>query len=123
MEQHIPAALQGLLYVVSLAIVVLVAVAIPLLIRLQRQLERAVSSLEDMKADITPLAREARDLVGELRGLSGRASRIVDEVGSVVEPPFFASGLGLRLIRTGVTTFVRTLWNGKRDQKRQARWV
>jgi mannitol-specific phosphotransferase system IIBC component len=123
MEHQLPVALQVVLYVVSAAIVVFVVVAIPLLFRLQRQLERAVSSIEEIKTETKPLARETRELVDELRGLSGRASRIVDEVGSVVEPPLLASSMGFRLIRTGVKTFVRALWNGTREQQRKARWV
>jgi uncharacterized protein YoxC len=123
MEAQLPVTLQVVLYVVCAAIVLFVAVAIPLLFRLERQLERAVSSIEEIKAEAKPLARETRELVDELRGLSGRATRLVEEVGSVVEPPLLASSLGFRLIRTGVRTFVRALWNGTREQQRKARWV
>ena len=123
MEQQLPVALQVVLYAASAAIVVFVAVAIPLFVRLQRLMERAVSSVEEIEAATKPLARETRELVEELRGLSGRAHRLVDEVGSVVEPPLLASSLGFRLIRTGVKAFVRALWNGAREQPTKARWV
>jgi hypothetical protein len=123
MEQQFPVGLQAALYVATAAIVAFVAVAIPLIVRLQRQLERVVASIEDIKSELKPLARETRELVGELQGLSGRAHRLVDEVGSMVEPPLLASSLGFRLIGTGVATFVRALWNGTRAQPRKARWV
>jgi hypothetical protein len=123
MEQQLPVALQVVLYVVSAAIVAFVALVIPLLYRLQRQLERAVSSLEGIEKETKPLVRETRELVEELRGLSGRASRLVDEVGSVVEPPLLASSMGFRLVRTGMKAFVRALWSGAREQPTKARWV
>jgi len=121
MEQQLPQALQVVLYVVSAAIVVFVAVAIPLLFRLHRQLERVVVTIEGIERETKPLARETRELVDELRGLSGKANRLVDEVGSVVEPPLLASSLGFRLVRTGVKAFVRALWNGAREQPTNAR--
>jgi hypothetical protein len=123
MDANLPLALQIVLYLVAAVIVAFVAIALPLLFQVRRQIDRMAAAVEEMKSETVPLARESRELVDELRGLSGRANRLVAEVGSVVEPPLLASSLGFRLIRTGVTTFVRALWNGARDQERKARWV
>lgn len=123
MDANLPLALQIVLYLVAAVIVAFVAIALPLLVRLRRQVDRMAAAVEEMKSETVPLVRESRELVDELRGLSGRANRLVAEVGSVVEPPLLASSLGFRLIRTGVTTFVRALWNGARGQERRTRWV
>jgi hypothetical protein len=123
MDANLPLGLQIGLYIVAASIVAFVAIAVPLLIRLQRQIDRMAAAVELMKSETVPLAKETRELVEELRGLSGRANRLVNEVGSVVEPPLLASSLGFRLIRTGVATFVRALWNGKRNPQSKARWV
>jgi hypothetical protein len=123
MDANLPLPLQIVLYLVAAVIVAFVAIALPLLFQVRRRIDRMAAAVEEMKSETVPLARESRELVEELRGLSGRANRLVAEVGSVVEPPLLASSLGFRLIRTGVTTFVRALWNGARDQERKARWV
>ena len=123
MDANLPVALQIALYLTALSIIAFVAIALPLLFRLQRRIDRMAAAVDEMRAETVPLARETRELVDDLRGLSGRANRLVDEVGSVVEPPLLASSLGFRLIRTGVKTFVRALWNGKRDFESKARWV
>lgn len=123
MDTSLPVGLQIALYLVAAAILAFVAVAIPVLLRLGRQMDAVVGAIEELRAETKPLARETRELVASLRGLAGQADRIAGRVGSVVGPPLAASSLGMRVVRTGVTTFVRTLWNGRRGSETQARWV
>lgn len=119
MDNQLPVGLQIALYLATAAIVAFVAIVLPLLFRFNRQLERVVASVEELKAEAKPLTQETRELVEGLRGLCGTANRLADEVGSVVEPPLLAGRLGVRLLRTGVGTFVKTLWS--RDQDRQTK--
>jgi hypothetical protein len=111
MDHPFPVGLQVVLYAASAAIVVFVAVVIPLLFQLRGQLERFVSSVEHLEAETKPLARETRDLIDTLRELSERAK------------DRWPAEMGFRLLRTGVGTFVRALWNRHRDHQQKARAV
>ena len=142
MEQQLPTALQAALYVGSVAIIVLVTVLIVLLLQFRRQIERIVRAVEDLKSEVTPLAQETRVVVENLRELSGRvqeqwkevekivdtariwsqrANHLVDEIGSVVEPPIFAASRNIQILRAGLATFVRALSNRKQQHQQKAR--
>ena len=142
MEQQLPTALQAALYAGSVAIIVLAAVLIVLLLQFRRQLERIVRAVEELKAEVNPLAQETRVVVERLRDLSGRvqeqwkevekiiytariwsqrANHLVDEIGSVVEPPIFAASRNIQILRAGLVTFVRALSNRKQQHQQKAR--
>jgi uncharacterized protein YoxC len=142
MEQHIPAALQAALYVGSVAIVALSTVLIVLLLQLGRQIERVVQAVEELKAEVSPLARETRVVMEGLRDLSGRvqgqwteveriidtargwserANHLLEEIGSVVEPPIFAASRKIQIFRKGLETFVRALTHRNQQFPRKAR--
>jgi uncharacterized protein YoxC len=85
MEQHIPAALQAALYVGSVAVTAMVAALITLMLMVRGQLARVVRSVEELKAEMTPLARETRVVVGNLRELSGRVQERWMEVEGIID--------------------------------------
>jgi hypothetical protein len=141
MEQQLPIALQTALYAGSTAVVILAAGAMALLLRMRGRIERTVQAVEELKAELTPLARETRVVVRNLRELTGSvqrrwselegiidtargwsllADRWVERVGCLVEPPVLAANHRLRVLRKGLEAFVRA-WsnptqasNGKR---------
>jgi uncharacterized protein YoxC len=142
MEQQIPTALQAALYVGSAAIIALSAVLIVLLLQIGRQIERVVQAVEELKAEVSPLARETRVVMEGLRDLSGRvqgqwtevetiidtarswaerANHLVEEIGSVVEPPIFAASRRIHILRKGLETFVRALTHRNQQFPRKAR--
>lgn len=142
MEQQLPVALQVVLYMASLAIVVSVLVLVSVLFRSRRQLERLVSAVEELKAEMKPLAQETRVVVKRLHDLSGRAqeqwtevegiigtarhwseraNHLMEEIGGAVEPPIFAATHGIRLLGRGLETFVHVLLNGNQLHEQKAR--
>jgi uncharacterized protein YoxC len=142
MDQQLSIALQVVLYVAAVAIIVLAAVLIVLLLQLRSRVERVARVVERLEAELSPLARETRVVVeglGDLsrrvqgqwteveriidtaRSWSQRANHLVDEVGSVVEPPIFTASRNFRILRRGLETFVKVLFNGKRDDQQEER--
>jgi uncharacterized protein YoxC len=140
MEQQLPTALQAALYVGSVAIIVLVAVLVVLLLQFRRQIERVVRAVEDLKAEVNPLAQETRVVVERLRDLSGRVQRrwmevegiidrartwsqrayhLVEGIGSVVEPPILAASRNIHILRKGMETFVGALLLNRKQQYQQ----
>jgi hypothetical protein len=121
MGQQFPLALQVALYAASGAIVVLGAVLIHMLLRFGRQLDRVVTAVERFEAELTPLARESRAAVDELRDLSGRTLRGVEVAGGLFLAPVLALNRTAQLVRVGATTFLRSLWTGRRPSQSKAR--
>jgi hypothetical protein len=142
MERQLPVALQAALYVASLAIVVSVPILVGTLLRFRKQLERVVGAVEELGAEMKPLAQEARLVVDGLRDLSGRAQEqwtevegiidtarhwteradhLMDEIGSAVGPPIFAATHGIRLLRRGLGVFAQVLLNRNQLRQRKAR--
>jgi len=140
MEQQLPMAVQSFLYAGSIAILVLPAILIVLLLQLRSQAERVVRAIEELKAEVSPLARETRVMVEGLRELSGRvqgqwaeverivdtarswserANHLVQEVGSMVEPPLLAASRNVRTLRNGFGAFVRALFERHQDDGQQ----
>ena len=109
MEPTVPLPLQVALYVASLAIVILTVVLVGVLYRLLSKLERIVEAVEQLNLEMKPLAQETRDAVRSVHDLSERANHWVGEVGDAVEPPLFAATRSLRILRSGVETFMRVL--------------
>lgn len=121
MEPTFPLALQVALYVASLAIVVWTVVIIGVLYRLLSKLERIVEAVEQLNLEMKPLAQETRDAVRSVHDLSERANHWAGEVGDAVEPPLFAATRSLRMLRSGVETFMRVLLDRSQRQHEKAR--
>ena len=125
-------ALQIALFFASLSVIVLVACIIPIAFRTRRNSEQLLRTIEDLKSNTQLLAQDSRELVRNLNDLcrranqqmdelgqivrtaqqwTQRANRLVEEVGAAVEPPVFSLVRNLNVFRTGVTTFLRTLFH------------
>jgi hypothetical protein len=107
MGQQFPLALQVALYTASVAIVVFGAVLVHVLLRLAGQFDRVATAVERFEAEMTPLARESR--------------AAVEVAGGLFLSPVLALNRTAHLLRTGATTFLRTLWTGRRPSQQKAR--
>jgi uncharacterized protein YoxC len=116
MAQQFPMALQVALYAASCAIIVLACVLVYVLLRLRHQLDRTVTAVEHLEAQLTPLAREARVVVGRLSDLAEGVQRVVGVAGGLLLPPVRAVNRAAQLLQTGATTFVQALWNGRQER-------
>lgn len=142
MALYLPITLQVALYVASLAIVAFVALLVGALLQFRKQLERGVAAFEELRAEIKPLAQETRVVMDRLRDLTGRAqeqwtevegivdtarhwseraNRVVEEVGDAVEPPILAATRSIRVLRSGLETFVQVLLDRNRRHQPKAR--
>jgi len=138
MEQQLPTALQATLYVGSIAFIALVAVLIAMLLQLRRQIERVVRAVEDVKAEVKPLAQETRVLVANLQNLSARVNRqwveverisqtvrswwnLVEGISSVMAPPIVAARRKINILRIGLEAFVRAFTNRTPPHRQKAR--
>jgi len=112
MEQQWPVALQAAFYVASGAIVVLAAVVVSVALRVGRQFDRVVAAVERIEAELTPLAHESRVVVDRLGDLSAGAQRAADAAGGLLLPPILLANRAVRIVQSGVATFLGALWNG-----------
>lgn len=138
MEQQLPTALQATLYAGSIAFIALVAVLIAILLQLRRQIERVVRAVEDVQAQVRPLAQETRVVVENLRDLSARVHRqwveverivetarswwhVVEGIGSVMATPVVAARRNIHIFRIGLEAFVRAFTNRTQPCPQKAR--
>jgi uncharacterized protein YoxC len=124
------AALQVILFLASLAFIVLVGCIIFIAFQVLRQLQHLVLTVEQLKANMQVLLEDSRELVRNVNELAKRANqqmddmgkvvrtvqqwtergdRLVNEVGSAIEPPVFSLVQNLNLLRAAVTTFLKVL--------------
>jgi uncharacterized protein YoxC len=129
---EISVALQIALFFASLSVIVLVACIVPIAFQTRRNSEQLLRTIEELKSNTQLLAQDSRELVRSLNDLcrranqqmdelsqilrtaqqwTQRADRLVEEVGSAIEPPVFSLARNLNLFRTGATTFLRTLFH------------
>lgn len=129
------ATLQITLICASIMFVLLAGTFIPVALLALRHLERMTFGVELMKADLKTLLNDSHELVRNVNDLSkqagrqmedigrvthtveqwtSRVDRLVNEVGSVVEPPVFSVARNLTLIRVGMAAFMRVMANGKK---------
>jgi uncharacterized protein YoxC len=120
--------LQIALILASMAIVVLVACLVPMLFLAWRQLKHLVLAADKMKISLESLILDSRELVSNVKLLSERANiqlenvdhlvgtvhkwmeradRLVNEVGSAIEPPVFSLIRNVNLVRSVVSTFLQ----------------
>ena len=114
MEQHFPLALEVALFAASAALVVLAAVIVRVMLRLERQCDRVMFAVERFEAELTPLARDTRVTVDRLSELTGTAQRAADVAGDLLLPPVRALNHAAQLLRVGATAFLGALW-ARRD--------
>ena len=115
--------LQIALFLASVAVVTFVAFCIPAILQLRKHTARLARTLEELKAEVSPLVQDGRkllhnvnelstrvhrqcdeveDVIQTVRGWTGqRADRVVEEVGSVLEPPILTAA------RNSRTSFAR----------------
>jgi len=124
------AVLEIALIAASIAIVALVSCLGLLLYLAWRQLKQLVLAAQNMKVVLDSLIVDGRDLVSNVKLLSERANqhlqnvdnvvhtvqqwtkradRIVNELGTAIEPPLFSFVQNANLLRMGVTTFFQQL--------------
>ncbi len=130
-----PPSLQWALFSASLAIIVLAACLIPLAILACRRLSGLARAGEEIKERLELLLQDSRELIQNVTVLSRRAQsqmddvdivmrtarawtvradRLVDGVGSVIEPPVFSLVSLSNLIRTGAGAFIQSLFHKNR---------
>jgi len=123
-------ALQVVLFVACITFVVLALCIIPVAFHLRRKLEQLVVTVGQLKdklealvedshtmvRNVTELSKRANQQLDEVsrvvqtaRGWSDRADKLVNEIGSVVEPPVHSLLRNLNLLQTGVATFLQFL--------------
>ena len=124
------AAVQAALFVASLAFIALVGCLIPILFQAQRKLEQLVITHGELKEKLQVLVEDSHKMVRNVTELSQRVTeeldevsrmvqtarrwtervdRLVNEVGSAIEPPVHSAVRSMNLFRTGVTTFLQVL--------------
>jgi uncharacterized protein YoxC len=129
--------LQIALFLASVAVVIFVAFCIPAMLQVRKHAARMAQTLAELKAEVSLLVQDSRKLlhsVNELstranqqcdeverviqtvRGWTDRMDRIVEEVGSVVEPPILTIARNAQVIRKGVARFFEALMNRNHRQ-------
>jgi uncharacterized protein YoxC len=127
--------LQVALFCASVAIVLVAACLIPMAVLALRQFAGMARAGEEIKANLDLLMRDSRVLVQNVNELSkrvqaqmddvdevmqtvqswtARADRLVDGVGSIVEPPVFSLAALSNLVRTGAGAFIQSLFHANR---------
>ena len=128
--------LQVALFFASLAIILLVACIVPIAFQVRRRLEQLALTADSLKASGELLVRDSRELVLNVNDLAVRANqqlddaaevvhtvrqwtqrtdRLLNEVGSVVEPPVFTIVRKINLLRAGASTLFKVLFHSKQE--------
>jgi uncharacterized protein YoxC len=133
--------LQIALFLASIAVVIFVAFCIPALLQLRKHAARITQTLEELKAEISQLVQDSRTLLRNVNELSTRANRqcddieqviqtvrnwtervdrVVEEVGTVLEPPLLTVVRNAQIIRKGITKFLETFLNRNHHEPQKA---
>ena len=125
-------ALEVALFAAAVAIVVSTAVLVPLALMTWQRLNRLAHIAEELRTALQVLMHDSRELMWSVNELSkrvtremddvdemvctvkqwaARTDRLVNAVGSIVEPPIFALASGARLARVGVKAFLQSLFH------------
>jgi methyl-accepting chemotaxis protein len=133
-------ALQVALFAASLTFIVLALCIIPVAFHLRRKLEQLVITVGELKEKLQLLAEDSHTMVQNVTEVSKRANqqldeishvvqtarqwtervdRLVNEVGSAIEPPVHSMVRKMNLFRTGVATFLQVL--SHRNQHNQTK--
>ena len=133
--------LQIALFLASVAVVIFVAFCIPAILQLRDHAARMTQTLAELKAEVSLLVQDSRKLlynVNELstrahqqcdnverviqtvRGWTERADRVVEEVGSVLEPPVLTAARNALIFRKGIAKFFETLLHRNHHQPQKS---
>lgn len=125
-------ALQVALFLASITFSLLAACLVPIAFQMRRQLNRLALSAEHLEANVALLVQDSREMVRSVneitrraqppvddaarvlrlaRQWTERADRLVDEVGSVIEPPVYSLVRSLGLFGEGASTFIRAVFH------------
>ena len=134
-------ALQVALFLASVAVMIFVAFCIPAMLQLRKHAERMAQTLAELKAEVSVLVQDSRTVlhsVNELstrahqqcddvehviqavRGWTERVDRVVEEVGSVLEPPLLTAARNAQIFRKGIAKFFETFLNRNHHQPQKA---
>jgi hypothetical protein len=126
------------IFVACVAIVCFVPVAIFTLFRIHQATERLLCLVEQLRQEsktlisginatvekVRALAQLAEDqwfevekIIGIARDWAQRADHVVDEIGSIVEPPLSAVSRRASLARIGFKAFLQTLRSRSREEE------
>ena len=126
------AALQVGLFLASVAVVIFVALCIPAMLQLRKHAERMAQTLAELKTEVSVLVQDSRKMLHNFSELSTRANqqcddverviqtvrnwtervdRVVEEVGSVLEPPILTAARNALIFRKGIAKFFETFLN------------
>ena len=124
--------LQIALFLAAISIVIFVAFCIPAIVQMRKHADRMALALAELKAEVSLLVQDSRKVlhnVNELslraheqcndveqvlqtvRGWTERMDRVVEEVGTVVEPPILAAARNVQIVYKGITKFFETFLN------------
>lgn len=133
--------LQVALFLASVAVVIFVACCIPAVLQLRKSAARATQTLEDLKAEFSLLIQDSRKLLHNINELSARAhqqcddvesaiqtvrgwveraNRVVEEVGTVLEPPIVTAARNAQILRKGIAKFFEMFLNRNHHQPEQS---
>ena len=133
--------LQIALFLASVAVVIFVAFCIPAILQLRNHAARLTQTLAELKAEVSLLVQDSRRLlhnVNELstratrqcddverviqtvRGWTERVDRVVEEVGSVLEPPVLTAARNALIFRKGIAKFFEIFLNRTHRQSQKA---
>jgi hypothetical protein len=124
MDQQLHVVLQVFLYTASGAVIVLAAVAVRAMSRFDQQLDRVARAVENLEAELIPLAREVRVVVDRLGDVSVRARKQFDaweRVSVGLLAPLVTLNRATGPLRAGATAFLAALWSGRPPAKPNVR--
>jgi uncharacterized protein YoxC len=134
-------ALQVALFLASVAVVIFVAYCIPAMLQLRKHAARMTQTLAELKAEVSLLVQDGRKMlhnVNELstrahqqfdevehviqtvRGWTERVDRVVEEVGSLLEPPLLRAARNAQIFRKGVAKFLEIFINRNHHKPQKA---
>jgi uncharacterized protein YoxC len=110
--------LQTALFLASVAVVILVGMCIPAILQLRKHADRMAQSMTELKAEVSLLVQDSRATLQDVervlqtvRGWTERVDRVVDEVGTAVEPPILAAARNVQVVYKGIAKFFETFLN------------
>jgi uncharacterized protein YoxC len=122
--------LQIVLLIALLAFIVLMICLVPLVFHVRRKLTEVVLATQKLQTDIEILVQDSRQLVQNVDAIAkrvnqqiddaslvvqtavlwtGRVNRLVEAVGSIVEPPIIGIARKASMFRLGLSMFMQVL--------------